>query len=83
MVLGVMSYKNIKSAHAHKDQKLYWLSWISFEMFRKYFIDTLTQDKVIVVFFFKTSLGRSSEKNVSYLKPNVRVKSGFCIFWKP
>lgn len=83
MVLGVTSYKNIKSAHAHKDQKLYWLSWISFEMFRKYFIDTLTQDKVIVVFFFKTSLGHSSEKNVSYLKPNVRVKSGFCIFWKP
>lgn len=83
MVLGVTSYKNIRSAHAHKDQKLYSLSWISFEMFRKYLIDTLTQDKVFVVFFFKTSLGRSSEKNVSYLKSSVRVKSGFSIFWKP
>lgn len=83
MVLGVTSYKNIRSAHAHKDKKLYSLSWISFEMFRKYFIDTLTQDKVIVVFFFKTSLGRSSEKNVSYLKSNIRVKSEFSIFWKP
>lgn len=27
MVLGVTSYKNIKSAHAHKDQKLYYLEF--------------------------------------------------------